>query len=136
MSDVVYVDSSVVLRAVLEQGLAADVERRLGEARFLITSRLSLVETARAFGRLRQDGVAESKLADAMHEAAALWARCAIWELTPEVCELAGGIAAHHPRRTVDFLHLATFLVARRRLGAGVSLLTADRRLEAAAEAV
>lgn len=136
MSDVVYLDSSIVLRAVLERGVAADVERELAEARYLVTSRLSLVETARAFGRLRQDGVAESRLAAAVHEAESLWSRCAIWELTPEVCNLAGVIATRHPLRTVDAIHVATFLVARRRFGSAVSLLTADRRLEGAAEAV
>lgn len=136
MSEILYVESSVVLRAVLERGVAPDVERRLAEARFLITSRLSLVETARAFGRLRMDGVAESRLGDAVHEAESLWSRCSIWELTPEVCDMAAAIAPRYPRRTVDALHLATFLIARRRLGDGVSLLTSDHRLEEAAKTV
>ena len=135
MSGIVYLDSSVVLQAVLERGVAPEIERRVAEADHLVTSRLSLVETARAFGRLRQDGVAESLLAGAAHDAETLWSRCAVWELTAEVCELAAVLAARHPRRTVDALHLATFLTARRKLG-DVALLTADPRLEAAATAV
>lgn len=61
MSDVVYLDTSAVLRAVLERGLTPEIEARLGTARFLITSRLSLVEAARAFGRLRAGGAAEPR---------------------------------------------------------------------------
>jgi predicted nucleic acid-binding protein len=133
MSAVVYLDTSAVLRAVLESGLSADVEERLGEARFLLTSRLSLVESARAFARLRADGVPETTLADAMHEANSIWARCTIWELTPAVCSLAAQLSPRASLRTLDALHLATFLLARRELGRDVSLLTADARLEAAA---
>jgi predicted nucleic acid-binding protein len=133
MSAVVYLDTSAVLRAVLESGLSPDVEARLGAARFLLTSRLSLVESARAFTRLRAEGAAETTLADAMHEANSIWARCAIWELTPTVCNLAAQASPRASLRTLDALHLATFLLARREFGSDVSLLTADARLEAAA---
>lgn len=133
MSDVVYLDTSAVLRAVLERGLTPEIEQRLAGARFLITSRLSLVEAARAFSRLRAEGLAETVIADAAREADSVWARCTLWELTPAVCELAAHIAPQHPLRTLDALHLATFLTARRRLGGDVTLLTADDRLERAA---
>lgn len=133
MSDVVYLDTSAVLRAVLERGLTPALEGRLGEARFLITSRLSLVEAARAFARLRADGVAETVIADAAREVESIWARCTVWELTGSVCELAAVVAPQHPLRTLDALHLATFITARRRLGGDVTLLTADERLERAA---
>jgi hypothetical protein len=60
----------------------------------LVTSRLSLVEAARAFIRLRAKGLAsEVQLADAGRELDALWARCEIWELTPLVCETASQVA-------------------------------------------
>jgi predicted nucleic acid-binding protein len=58
----------------------------------------------------------------------ALSARCEIWELTPGVCDLAAQVAPDHPLRTLDALHVATYLLARRRLGE-VDLLTADRRV-------
>jgi uncharacterized protein len=133
VSDVVYLDTSAVLRAVLERGLTPAIERRLAAARYLVTSRLSLVEAARAFGRLRANGMAETAIADAARETESVWARCTVWELTPAVCELAAHVAPQHPLRTLDALHLATFLTARRRLGDGVTLLTADERLERAA---
>jgi predicted nucleic acid-binding protein len=94
---------------------------------------LSLVESARVFHRLRQEGdVAETRLADGRRELDALWHRCELWELSPAVCDLAMHVAPDRGLRTLDALHLATFLLARRRIE-GLELLTADTRLEAAA---
>ena len=102
----------------------------------LVTSRLSLVESARALIRLRQQGrVAESRLADARREVDALWTRYELWELTPAVCDLACHVVPDRALRTLDALHLATFLVARRRIE-GLELLTADERLEDAARSL
>jgi predicted nucleic acid-binding protein len=75
-------------------------------------------------------------LADAAREIDSIWARCAIWELTPAVCDLAAQIAPQKPLRTLDALHLATYLLARRRLGSDIEMLTVDRRLEDAAAGV
>jgi predicted nucleic acid-binding protein len=135
MAEVVYLDTSAVLRAVLERGLSPDVEQRLGAARYLITSRLSLVESAHAMRRLRTRGTPEAVLADVARELDSLWARCTVWELTREVCDLAAQAAPQHPLRTLDALHLATWLIARRRLG-DVELLTTDSRLEQASRTV
>lgn len=128
-----YLDTSAVLRAVLEGGTTPAVEAKIGAATTLITSRLSLVEAGRAFLRLRSTGqVTEEQLADAGRELDALWARCEIWEMTPLVCEMAGQVAPTKPLRALDALHLATYLLARRRI-ANLELLTADRRLSEAA---
>jgi predicted nucleic acid-binding protein len=132
VSEVLYVDTSAVLRAVLERGVTPAVEAKLGAAQFLITSRLSLVETARALIRLRDEGVPESQVADAGREIDAIWARCTIWELTAAVCGLAATVAPTTPLRTLDALHLATYLLARRRIGGDIELLTTDARLAAA----
>jgi len=102
----------------------------------LVTSRLSIVESARALLRLQQQGtVAEVRLADARRELDALWSRCELWELTPAVCDLAARVAPDRPLRTLDALHLGTFLAARRRIE-GLELFTADNRLQEAAGAV
>jgi uncharacterized protein len=131
-----YLDSSAVLRPVLEQGLSPEIEQRLADAEVLITSRLSLVETARAFLRVRRLGErSESVLADAERAVGALWRRCEIWELSREVCELAELVAPKTPLRSLDALHLATFVLARREIE-DLQLLTADDRMHGAAEVV
>jgi predicted nucleic acid-binding protein len=132
----VYLDTSAVLRAVLEGGTTPVIERTIGAARTLITSRLSLVEAARAFLRLRSGGqLSEEQLADAGRELDELWARCEIWEITPLVCDTACQVAPLKPLRTLDAIHLATYLLARRRI-VDLELLTADHRLKEAARGV
>jgi predicted nucleic acid-binding protein len=124
-----YVETSAVLRAVLERGTTPAIERRIERAPVLITSRLSLVESSRALLRVRTLGVTtEAKLADVARSLDTLWARCEVWELTHAVCDLAAQLAPERALRTLDALHVATYLLARRRLGE-VDLLTADRRI-------
>lgn len=133
MAVAVYLDTSAVLRAILEAGTTPDIEARIRAAQVLVTSRLSLVESARALLRLRQaSSASEKRLADAERAIESIWARCDLWELTPAICETACHVAPRKALRTLDALHLATFLAARRRIG-GLELLTADDRLRAAA---
>jgi len=136
MSSCLYLDTSAVLRAILESGVSPDLEARIARAPVLITSRLSLVEASRALHRLRQLGqISETKLADADRELNAVWARCELWELTASVCERARQVAPAKSLRTLDALHLATFVMARERIE-DLELVTADQRLRSALEAV
>lgn len=129
-----YLDTSAVVRAILEGATSLGIETKIRAAEVLLTSRLSIVEASRAIHRLRQLGqLSETKLADAEREIESLWARCDLWELTPAVCEAARRVAPNKQLRTVDALHLATFVLARQRIG-DLELMTADERLQAAAE--
>ena len=131
-----YLDTSAVLRAIVEEGSSPEVEARLRDAPVLVTSRLSEVEASRVLHRLRQTArVPEVKLANAEREIAELWARCELWELTPAVCEMARNVAPGRPLRALDALHLATFVLARQKLG-DLELLTVDDRLREAAGVV
>ncbi len=133
MTAALYLDTSAILRALLEAGTSPEVEERIKNAAHLVTSRLSLVEAARALLRIRTLGlVSEQALADATRELDALWARCDVWGLTTQVCELAGRVAPTKSLRTLDALHLSTYLLARRHIE-GLELLTEDRRLAEAA---
>lgn len=134
MSACVYLDTSAVLRAILESGTSPKLEARIAAAPALVTSRLSLVESSRALHRLRLLGqVSEAKLADAQREINAVWTRCELWELTMSVCEMARQVAPTKSLRTLDALHLATFVLARENIE-GLELITVDERLQAALE--
>jgi predicted nucleic acid-binding protein len=99
----------------------------------VVTSRLSLVESARALHRLRQRAAGtEEALADLEREIDGIWSRCHVWELSRSVCDLAQLVAPATALRTLDAIHLATYLHARRRLP-GLELLTTDDRLARAA---
>ena len=131
-----YLDTSAVLRAILENGTSPEIEARIAAAPALLTSRLSLVESSRALHRLRQLGqVSEAKLADAQREINVVWARCELWELTPSVCEMARQVAPTKSLRALDALHLATFVLAREKIE-GLELITVDDHLQAALESV
>ncbi|MDH3404427.1 MAG: type II toxin-antitoxin system VapC family toxin [Acidobacteriota bacterium] len=133
MAAALYLDSSAILRPVLERGLSPEIGTRIEKAEVLVTSRLSLVETARAFHRVRLLGRhPEALIADGERAVRGLWRHCEIWELDKEVCELAEAVSPTAPLRGLDALHLATFILARREI-AGLRLLTADDRLHAAA---
>jgi predicted nucleic acid-binding protein len=77
----------------------------------------------------------ESRLADVEREVDAIWARCEVWELTRAVCDLARTVAPAKVVRTLDALHLATFVLARRRME-GLELMSSDDRLLDAAGVV
>ena len=133
MSKGAYLDASVALRATLEAGLDPASEAQLAAADVLVTSRLSLVETSRALIRARELGrLSEVQRADVQHELDRVWSRCHVWEITPAICERAMSVAPATGLRTLDAIHLATFLEARRRLGPELELLTADDRLRRA----
>jgi predicted nucleic acid-binding protein len=131
-----YLDTSVGLRATLEQGTTPEIEKRIARAPVLVTSRLTLVGSARTLLRVRlRGGVAETRLSDVRRELDNLWSRCELWELSPAVCNLAALLAPDKALRTLDALHLATFLLARGRIE-GLEILTADQRLEDVASSV
>jgi predicted nucleic acid-binding protein len=133
-SRALYVDTSALLYALLETGTRPGLERKIADSERLLTSRLTLVESARALLRARGMGdVPESRIADAERTLDSLFDRCEIWELDEEVCDLASRVSPRRTLRTLDALHLATFLLARRQVE-GLELLTADRRLQEAAE--
>jgi predicted nucleic acid-binding protein len=132
----VYLDTSAVLRSWLETGTSPDIEARVLAAPALVTSRLALVESARVIHRVRSLGtIPEQKLADAERGIDDVWIRCDVWELTREVCDLARTVSPTRPLRALDALHLATFVIARRKIE-GLVMLTTDARLADAAGAV
>lgn len=102
----------------------------------MVASRLSLVETSRALHRIRRQGsVEESALAEAEREIGSVWGRCQLWELSIIVCETARRVAPGTLLRTLDALHLATFVLARQQI-VDLELVTADARLADAVRAI
>ena len=94
------------------------------------------MEGARAIHRLRhRGGLSEATLADAEREINQFWLRCEFWEITRAICETARNVAPASPLRSLDAIHLATFVTARERIE-DLELLTVDDRLRAAAEGV
>lgn len=125
-----------VLDRMAEAGVSPEIETRLNKSVRLMTSRLSSVESARAFLSLRRLGeLSEGAVADAESVVRSVWMRCEILELSESICDLAERVAPGSLLQAQDALHLASFVVARRHVE-GLELLTVDERLRAAVQGV
>jgi predicted nucleic acid-binding protein len=103
--------------------------RAIAESSVLVVSRLALVETGRALRHAHTEKrITASGLLRVESEVEELWARCEIWELTRAVCKEAKDLAPNSALRTLDALHLATFLAVRRKLPSA-KLLSLDTRM-------
>ena len=132
-AEALYLDTSVALRMVLEGSADQAEQSQIDAAAVLVTSRLALVEAGRSLIRLRAAGqVSEELLADAARGLDDLWARCHVWEITANICDTAVRVAPTKSLRSLDAIHLATYVLARRRIE-GLELLTSDHRLADAA---
>lgn len=128
-----YLETSALLRVLLEQGETGPILSRIAGAARLLTSRLTRVECERALFRLALDRLAPAaRIARTERDLAALLDRVEILEITPEVAALAGRIAPGSPLRSLDAIHLASWQVGCRLLP-DLELVTTDRRLAAAA---
>ncbi len=124
-----YVDSSVVVRATLEQGLSADLEKRLHSAQQWLTSRLSTIETMRALQRAQNMGrIDEAAALRLLDEVRGFFAATYILEMTPRICDLAAQLAPRSSLRTLDAIHLASFLFLKQ-TNPKLEMLTCDHRL-------
>jgi predicted nucleic acid-binding protein len=130
------IDSSAVVSAVLEHGLSPKVLRAVEASPALFVSRLAMVETNRALLRAQAEGrITSAALVQAQGSVEELWARCEIWELTRTVCKEAAMMAPNSLLRTLDALHLATFVAVKKRFPLA-RLLTVDARMLDAARAL
>lgn len=128
-----YLETSALLRVLLDQGASRAILARLDRADRLLTSRLTRIECERALLRLGAERASDpEQLARVEQEMAGLFDRVELLEISAEIGDLAGRIAPTSLLRSLDAIHLATWQIARR-LAPELELLTADKRLAAAA---
>jgi predicted nucleic acid-binding protein len=122
----VYVETSALLRFVLEGD--ASVAAHLQNAD-LVTSPLTVVETGRAFARLRKEA---RRRAAALNESRRaleeLLSSCDIAALSDEILLRAGAPFPVEPIRTLDAIHVAT-AAAWNSLAGPTAMLSTDERV-------
>lgn len=123
-----YVETSAALRALLPGEQDEGMRFRISEADHLISSRLLLVESTRALHRLRQAGVAEKSLFGAMRNLDALFRHTTLIEMSPAICELSRHVAPASHLRSLDAIHVATFLEVKRKIEF-LEIATCDDRI-------
>lgn len=127
-----YLESSALLRLVLNQEGAVEVAQRISRASQIVASRLVRVEAQRALLRMVLDHPEQSRnLPTFEGRLADVSSQMDFLEITREVCDLAARIAPGSRLRSLDAIHLATFDMLRR-LEPSAEILTYDNRLRAA----
>ena len=124
-----FLESSALLRLVLNQDGAREVARRISEASEVLASRLVRVEAERALLRMVLDHPGQSPNLPALQARLAdVCSQMEFLEMSREVCDLAGRIAPGSRLRSLDAIHLATFEMLRR-LDPSVEMLMFDDRV-------
>jgi predicted nucleic acid-binding protein len=128
-----YVDSSVILRKVLNQPSAL---REWSLIRGGPVSRLAEVECSRAFDRMRVDGLVDDKQVSALRES--LFRALASFEIVEVSRTVLSRAAQPSPTAlgTLDAIHLCSALIWQERTGQVSVFATHDQSLALAARAV
>ncbi|MBM4378325.1 MAG: type II toxin-antitoxin system VapC family toxin [Deltaproteobacteria bacterium] len=128
-----FLDTSAVLKVLFNEPGAEDVAARMQAAPRLLASRLVRIEAERAIHRLVQRRPEAERARPLLeHALRELWPQVDMWDLSEDICALAGRIAPGSHLPSLDAIHLATWQRAREH-HADLELLTFDARLLALA---
>lgn len=128
-----YAESSAVLAWLLEQEHGEQVAATLAESELIIASDLTLIECDRVL--IRAVALNELRESDAVHRQARLNAVSARWTLfglDEEIVERARRPFPAEPVRTLDAIHVASAVTARKAVP-DLALLSLDTRVRDAA---
>jgi predicted nucleic acid-binding protein len=131
-----YAESSAVLAWLLEQEHGELVADTLAQAEFVIASDLTLIECDRVL--IRAVVLAELHESDAVHRQARLAAVSTRWTLLgldEEIIERARRPFPSEPVRTLDAIHLASALTARKAVSE-LAMLSLDGHVRRAADSL
>jgi predicted nucleic acid-binding protein len=131
----VYVETSAVLRAVVEKDAAVlDAVRKAG--REGITSRLTFLEMGRGLSRAvrggRLDATQQKEARKRLREFAD---NVDVLTVDESVFERAAQAFLVEPVRSLDAIHLASILIYEQQIGGTLSVLSCDERIRANADA-
>lgn len=129
-----YFDASALAKGYIEES-GSDIVRRFLEAP-AATSRLSSVEVPSAIIRRAREAASGTEERDrALHAFDIDLADVMVVELTQDIATLANDILRRQPLRAADAVHLASCLWLGQQLGADISFVAFDARLNGAAVA-
>jgi predicted nucleic acid-binding protein len=109
---------------------AEQVAAKIRGASRVITSRLTQVEAQRALIRLSTQQLDSHKVIPLMErELKVLWPKIDFIEITRNICDVAGRVSPKSQLRSLDAIHLATFLHLKA-LDPSIEILTYDERIK------
>ena len=125
----VFLETSALLRMIFGEEGGDETSGKILASTRVVSSRLLQVEAERALIRVGLDhSELERRLPELRRELRDFWPVVHFFELTRDVCELAGRIGPTSRLRTLDALHLATFQKMRE-IDPSTEILSFDHRI-------
>lgn len=133
MSSAVFLDTSVIIAFLFDENSnhreLMKIDEVLRQSSFVIASRLLTLEVERTFLRARKMGVLDDHgLKSKRQLMRRNFSRMAFIEITREIIESASQIAPDSGLRSLDAIHLSTYLAVRQ-TDSDVKLLTIDKKM-------
>jgi hypothetical protein len=121
-----YIDSSALVKAFLQEPSATEARRALDDAEVQATNRVAYAEVQAAFERARrEDRLTDQGYRKARADFRGQWQSLYIVEVDQELVETASELMRRHPLRALDSIHLASALA----FGRDASFACWDTRL-------
>ena len=104
-----YLDTSALVKLYVEEEGSATVREAVARAETVATTVIAYVEACAAFARRRREGgLSRGDYRRTIQELQSDWDRYLLLEVTNELIRRAAGLAAIHPLRAYDAMHLAS----------------------------
>lgn len=132
---ILYLDTSSLVKLYVEEAGSDAVRRLVAGASRIAVSVVAYPEARSAFARRhREHALTRSAFRGVCMAFERDWSRIVRLAVTEDVYRTAAALAGRHALRALDSLHLASFLLLRRRLPPrGAAFSSFDRRLNRAA---
>ena len=125
-----YLDSSALLKAFVQEKGTSDILSALGDAVFTGTAQITKVELAATFAKLTRMKVLNAyESSQALERFLEQWGAFVHMELTSVVIDQAVELTKHFPLRGYDAVQLASALIWQNFLAHPIVFATFDRRL-------
>jgi predicted nucleic acid-binding protein len=130
-----YLDTSALVKLYVEEEGSATVREAVAGAETIATTVIAYVEACAAFARRRREShLSRTDYRRTIHELQSDWDRYLLLEVTNELIRTAAELAAIHPLRAYDAIHLAAAKVLQERLQGPILFACWDSRLSATAK--
>jgi predicted nucleic acid-binding protein len=124
-----YIETSAILAWLFSEPNSHEVREQMDQADIVVTSALSLLETARVISRAVNQGLLDAdngqRLRELFKETSTSWA---LMEITKEIREGASQPFPVEPVRSLDAIHLSTALEFLK-IYLGLKVLSFDKRI-------
>lgn len=130
-----YLDTSALVKLYVEEEGSATVREAITRAETVVTNVIAYVEACAAFARRRREGgLSRGDYRRTIQELQSDWDHYLLLEVTNELIRRAADLAAIHPLRAYDAMHLASAKVLQERLQGPMFFACWDSNLSVSAK--